>query len=163
VKGVLRQADPPAERSSQLAERVAPKSQFLRDPAAHQPGGETVSQPVLLTSRLLGSRAEAHFRNISSKFINICQIFRIFLQNSGSSSNFLEFPAIPAKFREICGEKSSIWRKFSKIQANFAKKKRFKNMKLLNPSIPKAQEREKFHRKYFAGQILTCCRNVCRS
>ena len=35
--------------------------------------------------------------------------------------------------------------------------------KLLNPSIPKAQERENFHRKYFAGQILTFCKNVCRS
>ena len=34
--------------------------------------------------------------------------------------------------------------------------------KLPNPSIPKAQERENFHRKYFAGQILTFCRNVCK-
>ena len=36
-------------------------------------------------------------------------------------------------------------------------------VELLNPSIPKAQERENLHLIYFAGQILTFCKNVCRS
>ena len=48
--------------------------------------------------------------------------FCIFLQNSQTSSNSLSFPAIPAKFREICGEKCSIcWkiRKISQKSGNF--------------------------------------------
>ena len=76
---------------------------------------------VLLSSRDFGSRADIHFRKFPSKFVKISQNFQIFLQISENPSNFLAFPEIPAKFREICAEKSPIWRKFSNILATFAK------------------------------------------
>ena len=75
---------------------------------------------VLLSSHDFGSRADIHFRKFPSKFVKISQNFQIFLQISENPCNFLAFPEIPAKFREICGEKSPIWRKFSKILTNFA-------------------------------------------
>ena len=40
--------------------------------------------------------------------INFLSKFQDFLQHSRGSGNSLKFPTIPAKFREICGEKSSI-------------------------------------------------------
>ena len=59
-----------------------------------------------------------------SNLAKFSQNFGIFLKNLLSSANYLTFPAIPAKFREICGEKSMIWRKFCKIlkkSRNFSK------------------------------------------
>ena len=75
--------------------RGARENSSLQASAAHEP-----------TSRLASRDSfETHVCNIPRNFGKIHKKINFVLQNSGNSYNSLQFPAIPARFRKICGEK----------------------------------------------------------
>ena len=81
-----------------------------------------------------------------NKISKFCKI----IENTRSSFDYLQFPAIPTKFREIFGEKSQIWTKLSKNLQNSEKSHFFQ--KIYPPPSPAWQH---FYCRNATGRLPT--------